>query len=355
MRVVVNNIAASTSGALSILKSFYKYISSSKVGKEHEWIFLLNDNYIEETENVKVIVLNNVKKSWKNRLEFDFISGKKIITELRPDVVFSLQNTIIYGLDYPQILYMHQAIPFQKEKRFSFLKPEERTLAIYQYLIGRVIKKSIKKADKVVVQTNWIKDAVIKDTNISPKKITAILPPFEDKANRYKSHHPFKANNFFYPAAESLYKNHKCIYEACSILNNKGTKNFEISLTIKNKEDIENISYLGEIPFEEVMYRYNTSTLIFPSYIETVGLPLMEARQIGTLVLAADCAYAREVLQGYENVYFFDPFKPQELAYLLEKVLLKEIQPKIMEQADDKNQANSWIEVIEILIESMVK
>jgi len=348
MRIVVNNIAASSGGALSILKSFYNYLKNNEAQKENEWVFLLSDNYIEETDNIKVIVLKDVKKSWINRLKFDLYSGKNIISELKPDVVFSLQNTITFGINCcPQVLYMHQSIPFQKDVKFSFLKSEERILAVYQYIIGNLIKKSIKKSDKTIVQTNWIRDAVIKETKISPNKIISILPPVENMT-AYKKQNCLKKNNFFYPAAKNIYKNHKCIYEASELLNKKGVTDFNISLTINSNKSRDNFIYLGIIPFESVMEQYNLSTLIFPSYIETVGLPLIEASQMETIILVADCAYSREVLKNYENAYFFDPFNPEELAILMQKVMTSQIRKLPLNKIVDDS-LDGWLAVIEII------
>lgn len=347
MRIVVNNIAASSGGALSILKSFYKYLVESEAAKKNEWIFLLSGDYIEETDHIKVVVLDKVKKSWINRLKFDLYSGKYFIADLCPDVVFSLQNTIIFGLKCPQVLYMHQSIPFQKVKKFSFLKSEERVLAIYQYVIGSLIKKSIKNADKTIVQTNWVRKAIIETTNIPDQKIINIFPPFNDNA-KYRRDNLFENNSFFYPASGGLYKNHQCIYDACILLNEQGITNYNIALTIEKEKNIDNISYLGNIPFELVMEKYNTSTLIFPSYIETVGLPLLEARQMGTIILAADCPFAKEVLKNYENAYFFDPFKPQQLADLMKKVITGQIVKKLS-IVPKKEQYNSWESVVGII------
>ncbi|MFJ7847255.1 glycosyltransferase [Peribacillus sp. NPDC097206] len=327
MRIVINDIAASAGGALSILKNFYDSLLKTDLSKGNEWIFLLSDNYIEETDNIKVIVLDNIKKNWINRLKFDFYEGKKIISQLNPDVVFSLQNTIIYGLKVPQILYMHQSIPFQTTKNFSFFKSEERILAVYQKLIGFLIKDSVKKADTVIVQTKWIKEAVINITNINPEKIQNIFPSLNNM-DQYNKNSIFCKNNFFYPANYSVYKNHKCIFDACSILKDSGVSKYNIELTINQKISEENISCLGQISFEEVSKRYSTSTLIFPSYIETVGLPLIEASYMGSIILVADCPYSREALAEYENAYFFNPFNPKELAELMEKVLTGEIKKK---------------------------
>ncbi|PEW97848.1 glycosyltransferase [Bacillus cereus] len=348
MRIVINNIAASSGGALSILRSFYEYLVKSGESKEHEWIFLLSDRYIEETDNIKVITLDTVKKNWLARLKFDLYSGKNFISKLNPDVVFSLQNTITFGMKCPQVLYMHQAIPFQNVKSFSLLKTEERTLAVYQHLIGKLIKKSIKEADKTIVQTQWIKEAVIKATKIDSNKIVNIFPPKEDYLKYKRNDTEFKRKNFFYPAANSLYKNHQCIYDACAELNGKGISEYNVSLTIKDREDVGNISFIGDIPFELVMEKYNTSTLIFPSYIETVGLPLVEARQIGTIVLAADCPFSREVLDGYSNAYFFEPFKPQQLAKLMEKVINGQIS-RVEADESRKVSNNGWAHTIKII------
>lgn len=120
MRIIVNNIAASSGGALSILRSFYNYIRYNEEWKHHEWFFLLSKGYVEETDNIKIITLDSIKRSWVNRLYFDLAKGRHFITSLKPDVIFSLQNTIVFGLKIPQVLYVHQSIPFQTVKKFSF-------------------------------------------------------------------------------------------------------------------------------------------------------------------------------------------------------------------------------------------
>ena len=111
MRIVVNDIAASTGGAMSVLRDFYSCVCEHD--HENEWIFLLNARYFEETENVKIIALPEIKASGFKKLIFDFVTGREYISRLKPDVVFSLQNIITFGLKVPQIAYIHQSIPFQ--------------------------------------------------------------------------------------------------------------------------------------------------------------------------------------------------------------------------------------------------
>ena len=110
-----------------------------------------------------------------------------------------------------------------------------------------------------------------------------------------------------------------------------------------------NIDCIGRVSYEDVIEWYNKSTLIFPSYIETFGYPLVEARTLGGIVLASDCAFSREALEGYENAYFFDPFKPQQLAELMEKVVKCEITKKNVEIIGEDSR-NSWLDVINTVV-----
>ena len=52
---------------------------------------------------------------------------------------------------------------------------------------------------------------------------------------------------------------------------------------------------------------------------------------VGSVILAADCEYAHEVLSGYSNAYYFNPFEPDTLAALMEKTINGQItvQPSI--------------------------
>ena len=361
MRIVVNDIAASKTGALSILKDFYAYVREHDT--ENEWIFVIGGSYLQETPRIKVIIRDDVKSGWKRRLQFEFLTGSRFLESLRPDVVFSMQNTLTRGAirrkdgsRVPQILYVHQPLGFQRMKRFSFLKSEEREYAVYQYLIGAMIDSSVKRADKVIVQTEWMKEAVAEKTHRNQEDIVKILPDVED-LSAYRMEGEFQKNEFFFPSGEILYKNHECILKAASILNEKGITDFKVRFTLKGLSDVtnrtyedpfQNVEWMGRISREEVFSFYRTGTLIFPSYIETFGIPLAEARQMNTLILASDCPFCHEVLDGYENAYYFHPFHEEELASLMEKVIRGQIGVKPSRKAETV-QTDSYGQILEVL------
>ena len=135
-------------------------------------------------------------------------------------------------------------------------------------------------------------------------------------------------NRFFYPATfESVYKNQECIYKAIDILEGRGITDYQVVLTLPTDRQPKRsqIVHYGMLSREELYQAYADNVLIFPSYIETIGLPLLEAQNTNTMILAADCPYSREVLEKYKNAHFFSPFQPQELADLMQKAIMGEL------------------------------
>ncbi|MCD1024642.1 glycosyltransferase [Enterococcus sp. SMC-9] len=318
----MNDIAASEGGAMSVLKELYQEIIDSN--DDNEWIFLLNDYYLEEKPNIKIKILPDIKKSWIKRLNFDVFFGRRLINNLFPDIYISLQNTATLGIKAPQFVYLHQILPFQKEKHFSFFKKEERLYAIYQKIIGLIIKKTIKLSKSgVIVQTvylaNELKRQMNNDIYILKPKVKPQRFFYEDKEVR----------TFFFPAADILYKNHEVIYKAIEILNKQKIVNFKVFLTIENSGkynvNTSNIIFLGKISREKVLEMYSKSILIFPSYIESYGIPLLEGMNSGTKIFAAKTEVSLEVLDGYPNSYFFDFFDANQLANLMRKQIQEDI------------------------------
>ena len=338
MRILVNDLAASQTGALAVLKSFYDYVCEND--KENEWIFLISGEYLLPKDNIRIVTYPVIKKSWLHKLWFDRFSGRTLINKYSPDYVLSLQNIITRGVTGRLGVYIHQAIPFQSEKKFSFFKRNEMILAVYQHLIGAKIKSSARRADDVFVQTNWMKAAVADRSRVSSDKISVV--PMSAAVFGRESSPRTTYNSFFYPAGFSaVYKNHDCIYKACDCLDEKEL-DYKVFLTLNDApvQVSEKIEFIGVQNKSQMQKRYEENVLVFPSYVETVGLPLVEARSVGTIILAADCAYSREVLAGYENAYFFDPFSPESLAELMRRVITGDITLK--ESKDDFRQTDGW-------------
>lgn len=343
MRFVVNDIAASYGGALTILKQFYNYVRNNC--QKDEWFFLLGDKYIEETENIKLQLFPKIKRSHLRKVWFDCFAGHSVIDALHPDAVLSLQNIMTFGVKAPQAVYVHQSIPFQDIKDFSLFKRDERGIAFIQKVIGAFIKKSIKQADAVIVQTPWMREAVIRKTSIKHDKIVIARPDCELPPSIPKV--DFSPRNFFYPTSDSLYKNNEVIVKACEILWNRGIRDFTVYLTLP-PETIHHpaIRCIGYLDRSELFQRYASSVLLFPSYIETVGLPLLEAASLGAPIITADCPHAHDILHEYDNVSYFLPFDYNGLANRMAEAMSA---PERQKEAFRIDYDSEWSNIIKLL------
>ena len=219
-----------------------------------------------------------------------------------------------------QIVYFHNAL-FICEKKFSLF--ESFNLWFYQNIIGKIIKNNIRFADEIIVQAEWIKRVLIKKWAIDANKIRIEKPQIES----LKTSLEYKPVAFFYPANGLNYKNHITLLKALIPIweINDGP---ELRLTV-NENDLTNeckallkqgkfpISFLGRLTREEMINEYKSSILVFPSYIETIGLPLIEAKDLGCLIIASDCEYAHDALGEYTKVKYFSPFQPETLSEIL--------------------------------------
>ncbi len=345
LRIAVLDIAASKTGALSVLRDLYSDIR--ELDHYNEWIFITGGPGIlkedPETPNIRVISREDVKKNKVRRLLFDRLEGRKFLSHLNPDIVFSMQNTLPTGTEKLRtpagkkvrtVIYLHQPLGFQKEKNFSFFNRWEREAALYQHLIAPLIDRSLKKADKIIVQTGWMKEAVIRKLNTPSDRVDVIpphIPELEHDPDEALKREP---GLFFYPAGSIIYKDHQCIVDAAEILVKKGVKDFKVLFTEK-AEDLPwlripecvkaNLVFNGPVRRSEMASLYKRSVLLFPSYIETFGYPLAEGRSLDTPVIAADTPFARELLNGYERAEYFHVSSAEELAGRMKEHIYEEI------------------------------
>lgn len=333
MKIALVDYAAEGTGAKSVLEDFYRHIT--KEDFDHEWWFFLSLIDLPGTERIHIVKWPEVKKGRLRRLWFDLMQGPKRIAAYAPDLVISLQNLTVIGYMGRQFVYVHHAIPFQDVKRFSFFKKDERGIAFYQYIYPFFLFPSIRKAEKVFVQTEWMKRKIIERVKIPPDNIVVIAPELHaGDIDCYKPQDGQLVGSrvFIFPAELLCYKNHSCIVAAAEELINRGILDFRVLFTLPEDtrerlgaNGIEQIRLVSRLEQKDLFELYTKAVLIFPSYAESFGLPLLEGRRFGDIIFSSDTEVSREILAGYENAYFFDPFSPGDLADLMEKQLRGEI------------------------------
>lgn len=321
MKILVYNVAAENGGALTVLGEFY---NESKSDLLNEYIFVLSLPILDETENIKILNFTWIKNSWFHRLYFDHFVAPKLIKKYSADRIISLQNTLVPHTKIYQSLFVQNALPFTS---YQVKILEDFKIWFYQKVIGYLIKKSIIRANHVIVQTNWMKESCIKLLNGDFDKVEVKKTKIDIEVKKYFEYNQERISTFFYPSSGVIFKNHQIVIDACCRLCKEGFNNYRVIFTLFGNENANikklflytknnklPIEFIGPLKREEVFEHYSKSILIFPSYIETVGLPLLEARMHKTPIIAADLSYSRDILNGYNDTRFFNPFDSAELS-----------------------------------------
>jgi len=327
MRILVYDVAADGGGAATVLQSFYEEFCKDR---DNEYVFVLSVCKLQEREHIKVLNYPWIKKSPLHRICFDHFAAHRLVKKYKIDQVLSLQNIELPHAGVPQVVYEHNALPFA-EYRF---RPWEAFRPWFtQQVLGRMMIRSIRRARKVMVQTNWMKKEIVRKCRVPEDKVEVKFPPV-----RMLPTEPYHLDAakpvFFYPANGSAYKNHRTFLKACECLRNRGYENYEVIWTVTGeenegmrrlrkeaKEKKLPIIFKGTVPRRTLFDLYARSVLVFPSYIETIGLPLLEARTAGAWIAAADCLYARDCVGDYERAEFFEVFNAEQLSSIMEKRL----------------------------------
>lgn len=327
MRILVYDVAADSGGAATVLRSFYEEFLGDK---ENEYVFVLSVYELPQTEHIKVLNFPWIKKSPLHRLFFDHFAAPGLVKKYKIDRVLSLQNIELPHAGVPQTVYEHNALPFS-EYRFGIREAFRPWYT--QQILGRMMKRSVRRAKKVIVQTNWMKEEIVRQCKIPEDKVEVKFPVVEMlKTGPYHLNEACPA--FFYPANASAYKNHRTFLKACELLQEQGINNYEVIWTVTGEEnesirairrEAESrglpIRFIGTVPRQRLFDLYASSVLVFPSYIETIGLPLLEAQSVGAWILAADCLYARDIVGDYERAEFFDTFDTAKLSKMMQKTM----------------------------------
>ena len=313
-KIIVNATALTTGGGINILNQFIDHLSE---GDEY-LIFINSKLNIQSTKTNVNFVKKNIN-SFLDRLIQDFYGINRWLNKnkIYPSATISLQNTNFrYSNNIPNFIYFHQALPFSS-KRWNPFKKTERTLWFYKNVYPFFIKLFINKNTEIFVQTNSVRNNFAYHFNFPINKIHVVSPKFNPLTINHAEHLSLKCDedrlNIFYPATTFPYKNHQIILNALNKIDPELVKLITLHLTCK-RSDLKyleplfhniNINFLGEIPHSKVIETYlRSDALLFPSYIETYGLPLIEAASLGLPIIVADLPYAREVLMDYEGVKF---------------------------------------------------
>lgn len=359
MNILIHDIAVkrNSGGVFTILRQVYE---AAKIDNKNNYIFVLGSELFTETTNIKIVVREDLQNNYIKRVLFDFGIGSKQLLKYNPDVVVSMQNTSIFGLfKTKQYVYLHQPLPFQNSFHFVPWVKKEQKLFFYQYVVGSIIKLSLKwnRNSKVIVQSQWLKKELLRRKIKKSEQIVVSYPKSSSKVHvSSQMQTDEKAITLFFPSTAMLYKNHRVVLNALDLIDKEQKDLVNVLFTL-NKAEYSNliggtvpnqVKLLGRIGHEEVLKILSKSTLIFPSQIESYGLPILEAKSLKRPVIVNNIPVLRETVGDYDDVHYFTGSSASDLANVIVQMLKQKntISEYVSEDIDDSEVLEDLIKVI---------
>lgn len=358
-RLVVSAVNFNEGGPLTALRDCLDSAVHTLV-PEWEIIALVHDRRLFTTEDVRYIEFPDAKRSWLRRMYHEFWKFNTLSLQLRPDVWLSLHD-ISPRITVPrQVVYCHNPSPFYRPRLRELLwEPKFLLFTLFYRYLYRI---NIHANDMVVVQQDWIRKAFQRMYGV--RRVVVAHPVTDrilEQGDRDSSEQP---GVFLYPALPRVFKNFEVLCEAAHLLQQQVGATFELRLTLTGDEsryaaylkrrfaDTPVIRFIGRQNKEQMMQQYkDASAVVFPSRLETWGLPISEAKSWGKPLLVADLPYAHETVGAYDQVSFFDPLDPNQLADLMATHLRGELNPRPHEQAPIAQPfAENWEELLRLIV-----
>lgn len=300
-QLLINAHNVHSGGALVLLK---KFINSTSLNKYSKIILVIDDRCnLEESLPEKVFIRRirpNIISRFLNEMSMSRFSGPIFSFGNLPPLFAKSQNIFVF---------LHNSLYF--EQHLIKLFPIKTRLRInFEVLLFKMTCRSV---FRFLVQTPHMK-CKLEKLSVNPRKI--LVAPFADLTGYHKK---TKSNNtFIYVSSGDAHKNLRNLINAWMLLSDEGifpklyltisdkvypdvTKWID-ELTLRNKLNIINLGVITSLEIDQI-YQAG-SALIFPSFTESLGLPLIEAHQCGVPILAPELDYVRDIVCPDQT---FDP------------------------------------------------
>jgi hypothetical protein len=332
--LVISAINFTEGGPLTVLHNLLDSFTYEN-SRDYRIIVLINNKELIKNYQFDYIEFINSKKSWFFRLFYEYIYFYFLSLNIKPYIWFSLHDISPFVKSTYKILYCHNPAPFYNTTFNEFFVCPKFYLFSKLYLF--LYKFNIKSNDYVIVQQDWLRNKFSKFFNID--NIMVSHPVLSTKVQTTISKKFFLNDEqliLLYPAFPRSFKNFEVVCDAIYLLSEKNQENIELRLTIDGNENryaryIYNkyksfaaINFIGLKNKAQINDEFNdASIIVFPSKLETWGLPISEAKGLNKPLLVSDLHYARETVGNYDMVSFLSPDDSQQWADCFDMILSK--------------------------------
>lgn len=310
--VVVSGVNLRKGGTLTIMRGCLDYLS--RMGDDYRIIALVHRRELFNYGGIEYIELPWCVKSWAHRLWAEYVTMYGISRRLEREngqkvwMWLSMHDTTPRVVAEHQEVYCHTSFPFLKLKPGDFMM--DFKIPLFAMFTKWAYRINVHRNDCLIVQQDWFRREMSRMLHFPAEKIRVVPPEMTVPEEFCGGRDDADGSLFFYASTPDCHKNFETLCEAARLLENEvGANHFKVVLTVSGQEnryagwlfrkwgDVGSIDFRGFMNKQELFETYRKAgTFVFPSRIETWGLPMSEYLKANPegRVLAADLPYAHE-------------------------------------------------------------
>src|SRR3989344_5135921 len=257
----------------------------------------------------------------------------KLLEDLKPDLVHFPHFNVPIFYRGKFVVTIHDLI----HQHYGMQRATTHGPLIYklkQFGYKKVFANAIKKSEKILVPSNFVKNQLIKDWQVDAEKIVVTYEAVDDKilhSATKKLTKPYALNPkpyLFYVGNVHPHKNVEGLIKAFFKLK-KDHKDLKLVLAgsdhyfwqrIKKEFKDDGIIYKGYISDEELVTLYkNAICFVMPSFEEGFGIPILEAMALSCPIISSNAGSLPEV--GGDACLYFDPHDEEDMINKINKII----------------------------------
>lgn len=332
----------------SILENLHNFDS------ENEYTLYFRVKVFEDSEfpKWKIKNINLPTPIWQIYVLFHSLFARVSLFLIPCSFLLSFLNFFI-----PQIVVIHDLTTFLPD-----INKNHKKMTVFKEKL--LLKRSLKNSKKIIAVSENTKKDLIKIFNVKPKKIQVIYEAaddrfkhLEDRESARKEASKYVAEDEFILSIGTLEprKNYLGLIEAFSSLKNDIDKKIKLVIVGKKGwyyEDIFNkvkdlnleqdVIFTGYIPDQEIPALLNTAIcMVYPSFYEGFGLPVLEAMSCGCPVITSNISSIPEITE--DKAILINPADVDEISRALRLVILsKEKKDELSKDGLERSKFFSW-------------
>jgi len=280
--------------------------------------------------NLDVVSLGEM--GLRERFRFTYLGAARYAKQWGADLYFSASEMAPLNAPCPTIAAFQNA-NVTNMGRGQSLTPKQK---LRFRLLNRIARFTARRVDRALFVSDWAAGEMGEALGIPEARRAAI--PHGIDPTRWRRDPEAEAQLQPYILAVSSiypYKNYVRLIEAYAELarqgdtpdlvivgDNQDEQHYQDMLAAREAtgEVAEQIYIVGEVSYDEVHDFYkNASLFVFPSWLESFGIPLLEAMASDTPIVASDLPVFREIAR--DAALYADPHDPKAIAGAMAEAL----------------------------------